>query len=131
MARIDAFFRLMNAQGASDLHLSAGNLPALRIKGGLERVNYHVLDNDELEELLFEIVPEDKLKQFMETGDLDFAYELPGVGRFRADYFRQSNGTSAVFRQIPSEILTIEQFCLPLSPPTCIRADSESWGLMP
>jgi twitching motility protein PilT len=113
MAKIDAFFRLMNAQGASDLHLASGNLPALRIKGTLERVNYHILDNEELQELLFEITPEDKRKQFEESGDLDFAYELPGVGRLRANYFRQSHGVSAVFRQIPSEILTIEQLGLP------------------
>jgi len=113
MAKIDGFFRLMNAQGASDLHLSSGNLPALRIRGGLERVNYHVLENDELEELLYEITPEDKRKIYEETGDLDFAYELPGVGRFRANYFRQSNGAAAVFRQIPTEILTIEQLGLP------------------
>jgi len=113
MARIDAFFRLMNAQGASDLHVASGNLPALRIKGSLERVNYHALDTDELEELLFEIAPEDKRRVFEETGDLDFAYELPGVGRFRANYFRQAHGIAAVFRQIPSEILTIEQLGLP------------------
>ncbi|MHC4549439.1 MAG: type IV pilus twitching motility protein PilT [Planctomycetota bacterium] len=113
MARIDAFFRLMNAQGASDLHMASGNLPALRIKGELERVNYHNLEHDELCELLFEITPEDKRKQFEETGDLDFAYELPGVGRFRGNYFMQSNGVAAVFRQIPSEILTIEQLGLP------------------
>jgi len=113
MARIDAFFRLMNAQGASDLHLAGGNLPALRIRGDLERVNYHVLEDGELRELLYEITPEEKVKQFEETGDLDFAYELPGVGRFRANYFRQSNGLGAVFRQIPSEILTIEQLGLP------------------
>ncbi len=113
MARIDAFFRLMNAQGASDLHMASGNLPALRIRGSLERINYHALENDELSELLFEITPADKEKIFQETGDLDFAYELPGVGRFRANYFQQSNGVSAVFRQIPSEILTVEQLGLP------------------
>jgi len=113
MARIDAFFRLMNAQGASDLHMASGNLPALRIKGSLERINYHALEHDELSELLFEITPEEKQKQFQETGDLDFAYELPGVGRFRANYFMQSHGIAAVFRQIPSEILTVEQLGLP------------------
>ena len=113
MARIDTFFRLMNAQGASDLHLSSGNLPALRIRGDLERVNYHVLEDEELWELLYEIIPEAKRRQFEETGDLDFAYELPGIGRFRGNYFRQANGVAAVFRQIPSEILTIEQLGLP------------------
>ncbi|MHC4164024.1 MAG: hypothetical protein ACYSUM_18015 [Planctomycetota bacterium] len=101
MARIDAFFRLMNAQGASDLHLASGNLPALRVKGELERVNYHNLDHDELCELLFEITPEDKRKQFEESGDLDFAYELPGIGRFRGNYFMQSNGVAAAWTSTP------------------------------
>ena len=59
MARLDAFFRLMNAQGASDLHLAAGNLPALRIKGDIERIHYHVLEDDELKDLLYEIVNEE------------------------------------------------------------------------
>jgi twitching motility protein PilT len=113
MARIDSFFRLMNAQGASDVHLTSGNLPALRIKGDIERVNYHVLEDDELREILFEITPDELRKQFEESGDLDFAYELPGVGRFRGNYFLQANGIGAVFRQIPSEILTMEQLGLP------------------
>ncbi|MEM8885360.1 MAG: type IV pilus twitching motility protein PilT [Planctomycetota bacterium] len=113
MAKIDAFFRLMNAQGASDLHLSSGNQPSLRIRGDLERVNFGVLENDQLEEMLYEIAPDEKRRYFEQTGDLDFAYELPGVGRFRANYFQQANGISAVFRQIPTEIMTIEQLGLP------------------
>jgi len=113
MAKIDAFFRLMNAQGASDLHLASGNQPALRIRGDLERVNFRILDNDELEEMLYEIAPDEKRRHFQQTGDLDFAYELPGVGRVRGNYFQQAHGVSAVFRQIPTEILTIEQLGLP------------------
>lgn len=114
MAKIDAFFRLMGVQGASDLHLCSGNPPALRVRGDLERVKFKDLDDDELKELLYEICPDHKLKVFEETGDIDFAYELPNVGRYRANYFRQSNGVSAVFRQIPTEIMTAEQLGLPL-----------------
>lgn len=113
MARIDAFFRFMKAQGASDLHLAAGSVPLLRIKGELQRIKYKELDDDELQELLFEICPEYKLKQFDETGDIDFAYALEGVGRFRANYFQQLKGSAAVFRQIPTEILTVAQLGLP------------------
>jgi len=113
MAKIDAFFRLMNAQGASDLHMAAGSQPCLRIHGDLEPVKYHELANDELLALLGEIAPEGRMKQFEETGDVDFAYEITGLGRYRANYFRQAAGAGAVFRQIPSKIMTIEQLGLP------------------
>ncbi len=104
----------MNAQGASDLHLAAGCPPCLRIAGDLEPVKYTELNTDELLEMLAEITPEHKLKQFEETGDVDFAYELAGVGRFRANYLRHGDGVGAVFRQIPSKIMTIEQLGLPM-----------------
>lgn len=113
MAKIDAFFRLMYAQNASDLHLSAGCVPCLRIQGELEPVKYQELGTDELLAMLAEVAPANKLQQFEQTGDADFAYELPGVGRFRANYFRQANGVSAVFRQIPTRVMTIEQLGLP------------------
>jgi len=113
MARIDAFFRLMNAQGASDLHLASGCTPCLRIRGDLEPVKYKMLENNEVMDMLTEITPEPKLKVFQETGDVDLAYELQGVGRFRANYFRQQSGVSAVFRQIPTRIMTIDQIGLP------------------
>jgi len=113
MARIDAFFRLMNAQGASDLHLASGNTPCLRIRGDLEPVKYKELASDEVIEMLTEITPEHKMKEFQETGDVDLAYELEGVGRFRCNYFQQQGGVSAVFRQIPTRIMTIDQIGLP------------------
>lgn len=113
MAKIDAFFRLMNVQGASDLHMASGNVPALRIKGELQRIKYKELEDTELRELLYEICPEHKVKIFEEKGDIDFAYQLANIGRFRVNYFRQAHGISAVFRQIPTSILTIEQLGLP------------------
>jgi twitching motility protein PilT len=113
MAKIDAFFRLMNSQGASDLHMASGSPPCLRIRGDLEPIKYHDLTNDELMEMLAEITPEHKLKDFEETGDIDLAYELEGVCRYRCNYFRQVNGVGAVFRQIPSKIMTIDQLGLP------------------
>ena len=113
MAKIDAFFRLMQAQNASDLHLSSGCIPCLRIQGDLEPVKYNELDSDELMAMLAEVAPANKIQQFEQTGDVDFAYELAGIGRFRGNYFRQANGVSAVFRQIPTRIMTIEQLGLP------------------
>ncbi|UCD79172.1 MAG: type IV pilus twitching motility protein PilT [Desulfobacterales bacterium] len=113
MAKIDAFFKLMNEQGASDLHLMAGQPPALRIRGEIERVKYKVLDNDDLRGMLYEIAPEQKIKVFEETGDIDFGYEIPGLARYRANFFMQKNGVGAVFREIPSAIMTAEQLGLP------------------
>ncbi|MEE8430066.1 MAG: type IV pilus twitching motility protein PilT [Candidatus Desulfatibia sp.] len=113
MARIDAFFKLMNEQGASDLHLVSGQPPALRLIGDMERIKYKVLENDDLKSMLYEIAPEDKVKVFEETGDVDFGYEIPGLARYRANFFMQKYGVAAVFRQIPEEILTAEQLGLP------------------
>jgi twitching motility protein PilT len=113
MAKIDAFFKLMNEQGASDLHLTTGQQPALRIRGEIERIKYKVLDSDELRGMLYEIAPEDKIKVFEETGDIDFGYEIPGLARYRSNFFMQKNGVAAVFREIPDTIMTIEQLGLP------------------
>lgn len=113
MAKIDAFFKLMAEQGASDLHLVSGQQPILRIHGEMERVKYKVLENDELKAMLYEIAPEDKVKKFEETGDIDFGYEIPGLARYRSNFFQQKYGVAAVFRQIPSEVLTAEQLGLP------------------
>jgi twitching motility protein PilT len=113
MAKIDAFFKLMHDQGASDLHLVSGQPPALRINGEMERIKYKMLDNDLLRSMLYEIAPEEKVKVFEETGDVDFGYEIPGLARYRANFFMQKYGVAAVFRQIPSKILTAEQLGLP------------------
>lgn len=110
MAKIDAFFNLMFEQNASDLHLSSGNPPILRINGELQRVDYPPLDSDALKAMLYEITPEYKVKVYEETGDVDFGYEIPEVSRFRANFFNQKNGVAAVFRQIPSKVLSFEDF---------------------
>ena len=113
MAQIDAFFKLMHDQGASDLHLVSGQQPILRIGGDLERVKYQPLENDGLKFMLYEITPEHKIKIFEETGDVDFAYEIPGLARYRVNYYQQKWGIGAAFREIPSKIMTCEQLGLP------------------
>ena len=110
MAKIDAFFNLMFEQKASDVHLSTGNNPMLRINGELHRVDHPHLDNDTLKAMLYEIAPDYKIKIFEETGDVDFGYEIPNVSRFRANFFNQKSGIAAVFRQIPSKVLSFEDF---------------------
>ena len=113
MAKIDAFFQLMHDQKASDLHLISGQQPAIRIRGEIERIKYDVLTNDALKVLLYEITPEHKIKQFEESGDVDFAYEIPGLARYRANYFQQKYGVAAVFREIPNKITTCTELGLP------------------
>ena len=113
MAQIDAFFKLMNDEGASDLHMVAEQQPILRIRGDMERVKFKKMENEELKAMLYEICPEDKIKVFEELGDVDFGYEIPGLARYRCNFFRQKYGIGAVFREIPSEILTCEQLGLP------------------
>jgi twitching motility protein PilT len=116
VAKIDAFFQLMHEQGASDLHLVSGSQPILRINGEMVRVQYNAMGNDELKAMLYEIAPEEKVKVFEEGGDVDFGYEIPNLARYRANFFLQKYGIGAVFREIPSEILTIEKLKLP---PVC------------
>src|SRR5690349_14281559 len=110
MAKIDAFFNLMFDQKASDLHLATGNPPILRIHGELQRVEFPPLENDSLNAMLDEIAPQYKIKLFEETGDVESSYEIPGVSRFRANFFNQKNGIGAVFRQIPSRVISFEDF---------------------
>src|SRR5207245_2458699 len=100
----------MFEQKASDLHLSSNNNPMLRINGELSRVDHPPLDNDDLKKMLYEIAPEYKIKIFEETGDVDFGYEIPNISRFRANFFNQKYGVAAVFRQIPSKVLSFEDF---------------------
>ena len=97
MAKIDAFFKLMNEQGASDLHLTSGQPPALRIRGEIERIKYKVLDSDDLRGMLYEIAPEQKVKSFEESGDIDFGYEIPGLARYRANFFMQKKTASVPY----------------------------------
>ncbi len=113
MARIDSYFKFMLEQKASDLHLSTGNPPMLRIHGELVRIDSPALDNDDLKALVYEIAPELKIKQFEETGDVDFGYEYPGTARFRANFLNQKSGIASVFRLIPSKVMTMEDLNLP------------------
>lgn len=114
MANIDTLFKTMLEEGASDLHLVAGQRPTLRIDGELKRLESHaVLDNDALLGMLYEITPNRKKEEFDQTGDVDFGYELPGMARFRINFFQQKYGCAAVFRQIPSTIRSAEELGLP------------------
>ena len=105
MAKIDAFFNLMFEQKASDLHMSSGNNPMLRINGELNRIDHPPLDNDELKKMLYEIAPEYKIKVFEETGDVDFGYEIPGLSSFRANFLQQKVGIATFCPHNPTKLV--------------------------
>jgi twitching motility protein PilT len=113
MARIDSYFKFMLEKDASDLHLSTGNQPMLRIHGELVRIDAAVLDADALKELVYEIAPETKIKHFEEVGEVDFGYEYPGMARFRVNFYSQRKGIGAAFRMIPSKVYTLDELGLP------------------
>ncbi len=128
MAKIDELFKVMFDHGASDLHLVSGQQPVLRLHGALQRMDgYGVLEPDFLREVLYEITPRDKKELFEQTGDIDFGYEIEGLARFRANFFNQKYGCAAVFRQIPSKVLTAEQLGLP---PVLTKAAMLTKGLV-
>ena len=112
-AEMDALLRLLVEQKASDLHLRVGEPPILRVNGEMERIaGRPILRNDELEAMLFTIMPERNRKEFLELNDCDYAYEIDGVARFRANALRDRNGAAAVFRVIPAQVVTVEQMGL-------------------
>jgi len=115
-AFIDGLFRLMCKQGASDLHLAVGIPPMVRKDGHMQPLDpaAPILDAGMLVRLLDPITPAKNKAEFADTHDTDFAYEIPGLARFRANMFMDRKGRGGVFRVIPSEILTAEQ--LGLSP---------------
>jgi len=111
--RIDRFLKLMADRGASDLHLSAGRPPMLRLSGRVEAIRYRVIDDRDFVALAKPITPERLWKRFQETGDADFAYEIPGEARFRVNLFHQQRGMGAVFRIIPNKLISLEELGMP------------------
>ena len=114
MARLHELFRYCTENKGSDLHLVAGLEPRIRKHGHLEKVDgWEVLSDRELRAMMKEIVSDEQWKEYADSGDLDFAYGLEGVARFRGNYLLQHHGASAVFRTIPTKIIAIEDLNLP------------------
>ena len=114
MATIDSYFQYLVASGGSDLHLSEGSPPKLRVHGAVSAIpDQPVLSGQEFQDLLAEICEPGAFEKFLETGDLDFAYEMDEQSRFRCNFLKQQNGLGAVFRLIPTEIASIEDLNLP------------------
>ena len=96
-------------QGASDLHLSAGLPPMIRVDGDVRRINLPALDHKQVQELIYDIMNDKQRKDFEEFLETDFSFDVPGVARFRVNAFNQNRGAGAVFRTIPSKVLTMEE----------------------
>lgn len=99
--------------GCSDLHLSAGLPPMIRVDGDVRRINVPSLDHKDVHDMVYDIMNDKQRKDFEEFLECDFSFEVPGLARFRVNAFNQNRGAGAVFRTIPSEILSLEQLNAP------------------
>ena len=113
MPALDALLRATLERGGSDLHITIGLPPKARISGSLVALNGQALDAPTVQRMLKEICPENRWNDFLERHDLDMAYEIPGVARFRCNYLYNHWGMAAVFREIPVKILSFDTLKLP------------------
>ncbi len=96
-------------QGASDLHLSAGLPPMIRVDGDVRRINLPAMDHKQVHSLIYEIMNDKQRKDYEEFLETDFSFEVPGIARFRVNAFNHNRGAGGVFRTIPSKVLTMEE----------------------
>jgi twitching motility protein PilT len=113
-AKIDAYLTKVNEVDGSDLHLASAVPPKVRIHGRLRPMTEQPLSAEKLEEILFEILDQRTAGLYRSRNDLDMAYEIPGVARFRVNMFRTRHGPAAVFRRIPEEITPLEKLGVPM-----------------
>ena len=113
LARIDAVFRMVKDQGASDLHVSTGAPPMLRVQGEIRPVESPELTGEQARQLLYEMMSADQRAQFERDMDIDFAYEVEGEVRVRCNLFEQIRGIAGAFRLLPTQIFSLEQLGLP------------------
>lgn len=112
-ASLDDLLHFTHKQGASDLHLSAGMPPVVRIDGDVRRLNAPPLDAQELRQMIYGIMNDAQIKSFEEHWEADFSTEIRGIARFRVNVFNQNRGVSVVFRTIPSKVLSLEELKAP------------------
>lgn len=113
MPIIDAYFHKLIEAGGSDLHLTQGQPPKVRVHGSIKPISDEILTESILETMMREICEPRAWERYREKGDLDFAYEMDSDSRFRCNYLRQISGYGAVFRIIPTKIATLEQLGVP------------------
>ncbi|HTO89729.1 MAG TPA: type IV pilus twitching motility protein PilT [Candidatus Sulfotelmatobacter sp.] len=113
MARIDAILKIVKEQGASDLHMTTGAPPIVRLNGEITPIPYEELTREINELLLFEIMDADTRARYEQVKDVDFSYEVPGVVRARCNVYEQSRGVAGAFRILPNQILSLGELGLP------------------
>lgn len=96
-------------QKASDLHLSADLPPMIRVDGDIRRVNVPAMSHKEVHALVYDIMNDKQRRDYEEFLEVDFSFELPGLARFRVNAFNHNRGAGAVFRLIPSQVLTLDE----------------------
>ena len=100
-------------QGASDLHLSSGLPPMIRVDGDIRRINVPEMDHKQVHDMIYDIMSDKQRKDYEEFLETDFSFEIPGLARFRVNAFNHNRGAGGVFRTIPSKILTLEDLNAP------------------
>lgn len=110
---VDDLLREATERGASDLHLSVGLPPVIRIDGKLVRLDYSPLAPNEIQRLVYDILTTDHIQWFEKTHELDFSYGVRDVGRFRVNVYKQRGSVGAAFRAIPNQVPSFEQLRLP------------------
>jgi len=100
-------------QGASDLHLSAGLPPMIRVDGDIRRINVPEMDHKQVHDMIYDIMSDKQRKDYEEYLETDFSFEIPGLARFRVNAFNHNRGAGGVFRTIPSKILSLEDLNAP------------------
>ena len=113
MAQIDQFLKVLVQNGGSDLHLSTGSPPVMRVHGHMQKLKFREMTPKDMETLVYEIMEEEWRMRFLVDQDFDFAYEIEDLARFRVNVFWQRKGLAAVMRTIPSKILTADDLGLP------------------
>jgi twitching motility protein PilT len=124
---ITQLLQFAHAQDASDLHISAGEPPMVRVHGSMKKLKAPVLSSEETLAMIYDIMSDTHRKHFEEFSDLDFSMQLGEVARFRVNVFRQNRGVGAVFRKIPTKILTAEELGLPA---VCLELARKEKGLV-
>ena len=99
---------------ASDLHLSAGVPPMIRVHGHMKRINLPAMDHKDVHGMIYDIMNDGQRKHYEETLECDFSFAIPGLARFRVNAFVQNRGAAAVLRTIPSKILSLEDLKAPM-----------------
>jgi len=107
MAKIDQLLQIVKEAKATDLHLAAGSVPIIRVNGQLEKTRHKKLTTEIIKQLIYEILSDDQIRRFERSGDLDVAYSVKGVARFRINIFRMYRGIGAAVRLIPDQVLDL------------------------